>query len=385
MKILIITDGYPNKNYQYVFLEQLVLSLLSLGHNITVVVPQSVTKLIFRRVAPFPRHETRRDDKGNDYELYSPRYLSFGSKFSFLRFIGYISHRCSTYNILKSKDLIFDIIYAQFLKESSFTARYISHKTGIPFIVSLGEGSRFNFDKLGVALKSTMIETIQNSSKLICLNGQIFDDFLSSNEHINQEKLTIIPNGVDSRLFYKVKKTNLRKKFNIHQDDFIVCFIGSFDHRKGILRLDEALKILNLDIKVIYIGEGDLEPNYKSILFKGSLKHTEINNYLNLADVFVLPTTGEGSCNAILEAMAVGLPIISSRDKFNDEILSDDYSFRIDSRSIHEISQAIMSLYLNPTLRQEMGDTAFKAASQFTLEKRTHKISKIINEIGIER
>ena len=81
---------------------------------------------------------------------------------------------------------------------------------------------------------------------------------------------------------------------------------------------------------------------------------------MNAADVFVLPTLAEGCCNAILEAMACGLPIISSNLPFNWDILNDKNSILIDPNNINQIADAIQRLRDSPKLRSEMSEEALK-------------------------
>lgn len=107
-----------------------------------------------------------------------------------------------------------------------------------------------------------------------------------------------------------------------------MAFVGHFNERKGSLRLSEALKEIK-DIKSIFIGRGPEVPDCPGILYCGSVKHNKVPEYLNASDVFVLPTLTEGCCNAIIEAMARGLPIVSSNLTCNDGILNESNSIRI--------------------------------------------------------
>src|SRR5699024_10638249 len=111
---------------------------------------------------------------------------------------------------------------------------------------------------------------------------------------------------VDKNVFYKKDKKKCRHELGFSKNDYIVAFTGTFNDRKGSLRLSDALEDLN-DVKSIFIGSGKDEPMNDNILFKGRLSHYDIATYLNAADVFVLPTIAEGCSNAIIEAMACGL------------------------------------------------------------------------------
>ncbi len=95
------------------------------------------------------------------------------------------------------------------------------------------------------------------------------------------------------------------------------------------------------------------------MLFCGEVNHSDIVYYLNASDVFVLPTKAEGCSNAIVEALACHLPIVSSDMPFNYDILKNDYnSILINPNSSKEIQNAIMELKNNHARRNKMADNA---------------------------
>ena len=88
----------------------------------------------------------------------------------------------------------------------------------------------------------------------------------------------------------------------------------------------------------------------------------------------MLPTLAEGCCNAVIEAMACGLPIISSNLPFNWDVLDDTNSIMINPNSIEEIANAIHTLRDNPELRVKLAEGAASRATALTIENRAKAI-----------
>ena len=110
-----------------------------------------------------------------------------------------------------------------------------------------------------------------------------------------------------------------------------------------------------------------------------ALQHNQIPDYLNMADIFVLPTLNEGCCNAIIEAMACGLPVISSNLPFNKDILDESNSILINPQNIEDIAKAIKLLKDNPLKRKELSKGALLAAEDLNIDRRAEKIISFIN------
>ena len=141
--------------------------------------------------------------------------------------------------------------------------------------------------------------------------------------------------------------------------------------------MSDALNKLN-DVYSIFIGEGDEEPNCKNILYKGRVPHHKVSLFLNAADVFVLPTLKEGCCNSIIEAMACGLPVISSNLPFNWDVLNENNSIMIDPMNTEEIGNSIKRLKDDVNLRNIMSESALETAKALTIDKRASNILRFI-------
>ena len=148
--------------------------------------------------------------------------------------------------------------------------------------------------------------------------------------------------------------------------------------------MDQALQELkDTSIKAIFIGSGPQIPNYENIIHMGMVQHQNLPDYLNCADVFVLPTLNEGCSNSIIEAMACGIPIISSDRSFNHDILDAKNSLLIDPTNISEIADAIYSIKTDSKLQTLLSKNALLTSSKLSIEKRAEKIIRYIQqEIG---
>ena len=228
-------------------------------------------------------------------------------------------------------------------------------------------GLRYSNWKSVLSSLSGVISVSEYNKELLFENGFIDKDI----------NVGVFPNGFDKNKFYLADKNSARKKLNLPLDKFIVAFTGTFKESKGVKELCEALNGLE-DVCSLFMGKGDISPDCKNILFCGSVPNDELVWYLNSADVFVLPTKGEGCCNAIVEALACGLPVVSSNLPFNDDILDESNSIRIDVDSVDEIKDAIVSLKTDEKLINELHTGAVKSAEKLDVVTRADNILKFM-------
>lgn len=368
---------YPNNvnNYRNVFFQNLIFAISDLGVECTVISPVPITK--YRgRINEIPKFEIHETSKGNKVSVFYPRYISASSKQIGKYNTEHISESFfekAAIKVARRLNDKFDFVYGHFVLYGGLAAIKIGNELGIPSFFAYGECD----------FESEVGNTygIPKPDKIKGLNGVVSVSSKNTEElkrigFIENIPTITAPNSTDLSLFFKMDKLVCRKKLGLPEDAFIVGFVGGFIERKGDKRLLDATKDLS-DVYLAFAGKGDAPPNGDNVLFCEAMKHEEIPILLNAVDVFALPTLAEGSCNAIVEAMACGLPIISSNLPFNDDFLNSKNSIRVNPMSVPEIRAAIIKLK-DESLRNSMSKCALETAQKLGIEARAEKILRFI-------
>lgn len=188
------------------------------------------------------------------------------------------------------------------------------------------------------------------------------------NENINNDKIKIIPFGVDISKF-KPSKNKFEK--------FSIAFVGNINNRKGIYYLIKAWNELNLKNSQLNLY-GHLYPEVKKYL---STRNNNIitHGFVNITKelpknhIYVFPSLLEGSSKSIYEAMACELPVISTIN--SGPIYKDNIEgFIIDAQSIIQIKEKILYFYNDRKKIIEYGKNGRKLVLNFTWENYAIKV-----------
>ena len=373
MNICIITEGYPTPNNpgRYVFVDQLASTWADMGMKVSVIYPIPYLVEYYDKKRFYKEKWEKHTRKGNVVSVYSPRFFRISDKkigFIETQNISYYSFQRAVIRTIDKLQVPPDVIYSHFLP-SGCHAGDIGNQMSIHSFCAFGEsmlwsiqGWNINQVKASLGKLTGMISVSTENKRILVDNG-----------FYRETDIEVFPNGVDHSLFFQRDKQTIRKQYGFPTEAFIGAFTGSFNDEKGVLRAQEAA-IRAGNTRMIYIGGGELTPEGDNILFRGRLEHERIPEYLCAADFFILPTKAEGCCNAIIEAMACGLPIISANGAYNDDILSERYSIRTDPTDIDAMREAIGILQNDSHLREEMSIAAKNASKRFDITDRAHNI-----------
>jgi UDP-glucose:(heptosyl)LPS alpha-1,3-glucosyltransferase len=170
---------------------------------------------------------------------------------------------------------------------------------------------------------------------VIC-NSYMVRDEVKRRFGVNDAKLHVIYNGVDLQHFSPALKAQhrdaVRAKLGLRADARVVLFVGSGFERKGMDALLRALARLQDDTFLLVVGADAAQKRYErlaGVLGIGSRVHwaggqQDVTPWYGAADVFALPTLYDPFPNAALEALACGLPLVTSRDCGAAELVRED-------------------------------------------------------------
>ena len=381
MHICIITPKYPTiaDPTALTFVQQLVWTMADVGEKVSVICPLGINRN--KQYKKVSSQLIEKSFLGKDIEVYFPRFLDCGQK----NILSFNTAGITTFyfskaveNVLNSMHPKPDVLYGHFITPSGVTASILGNKMGIASFVAYGESTPWTIYQLGV---KKVKKYLANVNGVISVSSANKKELIDTGV-VNPNKIEVFPNGYRASRFFQKDRKKARKIFNIPEDAFVVAFVGHFIERKGIHKLLKAIDELE-DVYLICAGKGPIEPKGEKVLFAAPVDPDELSTFYSAADIFVLPTQNEGCCNAIIEAMACGLPIVSSNLQFNDDILNNENSIRINPEDEHSIVEAIITLKKDSVKRCQLANGSLRKARALTLEVRaTNIISFIKNKTG---
>ena len=201
---------------------------------------------------------------------------------------------------------------------------------------------------------------------------------------INENKVLVCPYGVDISRFKKVRKED---------STFRIIFAGAISFQKGVQYLLNAVSELDIEnFELVLIGRienkemKNLIKNSKNCRFVGRIAQDELYWHYSQGSVFVQPSIQDGFAMTIIEAMACGLPIISTVNVGGSDIVEDDKNgYIINIRDVKAIKDKILKLYNNREMLNRMSENAMKTAKIYTWNRYGEIITKIYSDVYNEK
>lgn len=228
------------------------------------------------------------------------------------------------------------------------------------------------------------------ADRTVCLNQEMYRQCLASGYH--PARLLRIPNGVDILKFSPAtrgEREHIRRALDLPSDGLIAVFVGILARRKGVDVLLDAWRDISRrypQALLLLLGpthdpnnpfDDDVTHSLKqriaacapgTVVAPGHV--ADVSQLLRAADVFVFPSRAEGLPNALLEAMACGLPSVASRISGVTDVACDDVeALLVEAEDVPQLVQALGRLLDDKDLRVQMGRAArARVEAEFSLQ-----------------
>ena len=326
LRVLMFTNLFPNPQdtTHGIFSMQLARELAKVC-DLTVVCPLpwfprwSMLRRFHRwyTFAQIPRHY-----QIYGMEVYSPKYMMLpklsGALQGALVFLGSI---LTVWRMHRARRI--DVINSLWLYPDGVAAGWISMLLGVPMLPS-ARGCDVN-RMLGESDKSGQILAMLHRAPAIFS----VSDALRANmvaHGIQGSKISTIPNGVNTELFFVRNRVVVRSEMGLPMDRKIIVYVGRLSVEKGLPTLIEAtarLRDRGQQFLLCLIGDGPLMGELharieelkltENVHLAGRQEHEVVANWFGACDVFCLPSLREGCPNVVIEALTSGRPVVASR------------------------------------------------------------------------
>ncbi|MCG2831509.1 MAG: glycosyltransferase family 4 protein [Desulfobacteraceae bacterium] len=334
MKVLVYTTLFPNHLHpnNAIFIKQRMFHFARLKDcEIKVVAPVPYCPPWPALGKWYQNSQIKEYEVMDGIEVYHPRYPLIPKVSMALH--GF-SLFLSSLKLLKkiNKTFPFDLIDGHYIYPDGFAAVLLGKAMKRPVVLS-ARGSDINQFTGFKSIKPMIRYALGHAEHVISVCDALKQEMVALG--INDDKISVIPNGVDSKQFYPVDKSKARKKLSLPINKKIILSVGSLIPRKGFhVIIDAFPKLLQEDSNsyLYIIGEGYFRPSLERqiealnltqhVTLVGECPNTELKFWYSAADVFCLASSREGWANVIMESLACGTPVVATNVWGAPEILT---------------------------------------------------------------
>ena len=377
MNILFLPSWYESdaeKNAGVFFTEQ-ALALKKLGNNVTIAI---VDILNYPYKSDKPKFKVFKEERhGIDvYRMIVPSYMT--GHIPGLFFSYYARYYKKLFKYMLAQGLSFDVMYAHSFWHAGYIATMLKKEFNLPLIVQEHRSMLITGEFSGKVNKY-LKATVDNSDAFYCVSNKLRDNVYSRTGL--SRGIEILPDMVDDLFQY----------MPLNNDNFTYTFIGTLNENKRIIQLLKCFEKVcesNSDVVLKIAGDGpqrdqvnvminSSEVLRKTVSILGLLPREKVLDLLAETNVLVLPSAFETFGVVCIEAMAVGRPVICTRNGSAD-FVDDSNGVLIDVDSDDQLIDAMRKIYQNYSKydQQLISEKCVKAYSS------TSVMSAVISEMN---
>lgn len=213
-----------------------------------------------------------------------------------------------------------------------------------------------------------------------------------------KNRIEVIPNAIHLTSFKEddeVKRTEIKKKYNLKEDDKIILFVGRVASEKSIDKIVKALAIIKKSSiskeKLLIVGNGPAMDELKQlartlkiekdVIFAGTVSYEEIRHYYKMAYVFTIASTTETFGIVTIEALASGVPVLAVKAPGAVDILTDGVDGLLVGNDVEKFANALEKIIREPELREKLSRGALKTSEKYGIDTISERMLNLYREV----
>lgn len=289
-----------------------------------------------------------------------------------------------------------DIVHTHTSK-AGILGRWAAFFARIPIIVHTPHGHVFwgYFNKWETSFYIIVEKlTACITDKIIAITQQEKNDHLDFHIAI-ENKFSVVHSGISLGKFFNtsVDSAWMKRELGVPEGNLLVGTTGRLTHIKGHRYLIEAArKIVDKrpDTTFVFLGDGELLNELKNMASRLGIEENvkflgwrpDVAELMSAFDVFVLPSLNEGMGRVLVEAMALGKPIVASNvGGIPDLVIDGKNGFLVPAADVETMAARIRELLDDPGKREEMGNTGRRYAVGYSSEEMVKKIDLLCRHL----
>jgi glycosyltransferase involved in cell wall biosynthesis len=205
-----------------------------------------------------------------------------------------------------------------------------------------------------LARKNKWLSDLKSDQLVIITPSQWLYNLSKNSVLFNRFDHHVITNGMETSIYKRLNKSELRKKWNLNNNEKIILFVAQdvANPRKGALLLQKALEnpiLQNQDPLILTIGKTDsfIAGKHRTINLGYISERNKIADLYNSADVFVLPSIAENFPNTICESLLCGTPVVAFAVGGIPEQLNDENGYLVKPFDVNDLAIGIDYVLMN--------------------------------------
>lgn len=287
------------------------------------------------------------------------------------KFGGYLYMATLLWYLWRRRDR-YDVIHVHGLNYHTFAAVIAGRRLGRPVVAKLANSGRASDilkmrEDRQLALAHRMLPTALTCDRFVALNPAVVSELLAAG--VPRERIVTLTNGVDTG--------RTPRPHDALSDPAQILYVGRLHPQKGLDTLVQAFALLRArlpqPVVLRLVGEGPAEQEVRRLAYELGVadlvdlagRREDVTPDLDGADVFVLPSRVEGLSNALLEALAAGLPAIVSDIPGNRTVVTDGRTgLMVPVDDAAALASALERLMTDDGLRRRLGTAGRLAVGQ---------------------